>query len=139
MASEGSTRTAVRRTDRELRRFGAVMASALSILAALLLWRHRPAWPYLVSAAAIFAALGLAAPRTLRPFEKGWMTVAGWLSIVMTYVVLVLAFFLVITPIGLLRRALHRDPLGLRFDKGAASYWVPVDKTGPATRADRPF
>ena len=128
-----------RRTDRELRRFGGVMAVALVVLSLLVLWPHRPAWPYLAFAAATFAVFGLAAPRALRPIEEGWMTLAGWLSVAMTYVVLVLAYFLVITPIGLVRRLLHRDPLGLRFDKGAASYWVPVDRDGPGSRADRPF
>ena len=128
-----------RRTDRELRRFGAVMAAASLILAALLLWRHRPAWPYLAVAAAIFAALGLAAPRALRPIERGWMALAGWLSVATTFVLLVLAFFLVVTPIGVVRRLLQRDPLGLTLDRGAASYWAPVDKDGPGSRADRPF
>jgi hypothetical protein len=124
---------------RELRRFGYTMAVALALLAALLLWRHRPAWPYIGGGAALFALLGTVAPQLLRPVEKAWMILAGWLSVVMTYVVLTLAFFLVVTPLGLLRRVGRRDPLQLRLDRSATSYWVPVEPDGPGTRPDRPY
>ena len=124
---------------RELRRFGLVMAAALGVLAAFLLWRHRPAWPYVAGAAGAFAALGVAAPGLLRPVERAWMTLAGWLSVVMTYVMLTLTFFLVVTPLGLMRRLGGRDPLHLKLDRNAASYWVPVEPDGPASRPDRPY
>ena len=122
-----------------LRRFGLVMAAALGLLAALLLWKQRPAGPYALGLAGLFALTGVAAPRLLGPVERAWMVFAGWLSVVMTYVVLTLAFFLVITPIALLRRIFSRDPLRLRREKGVASYWVPVDPDGPAGRHDRPY
>jgi hypothetical protein len=127
------------RTQRELRKFGLVMAAALAVVAALLLWRHRPAWPYLAGAAVVLGVLGLAAPGLLRPFEKAWMTFAGWLSVVMTYVVLTLAYVLVVTPLGLLRRLGGRDPLRLKLDRKAPSYWVPVETDGPGSRPDRPY
>jgi hypothetical protein len=127
------------RSRRELRRFGLVMAAAFAVLAALLLWRHRPAWPYLAGAACAFAALGVTAPGLLRPVERAWMTLAGWLSVAMTFVMLTLAFFLVVTPLGLIRRLGGRDPLHLEPDRNAASYWVPVEPDGPASRPDRPY
>jgi hypothetical protein len=124
---------------RTLRRFGLVMAAPLVLLALLLLWKQRPAGPYVLAAAACFALLGAAAPRMLDPVEKAWMTLAAWLSVVMTYVVLTLAFFLVVTPLGLMRRLFGGDSLRRRFDGNAASYWVPVDPNGPAGRHDRPY
>ena len=123
----------------ELRKFGLIMAAALAVVAALLLWRHRVAWPYLAGAAGIFAILGLAAPGVLRPIEKAWMTLAGWMSVVATTVILTLAFFLIVTPLGLVRRLLRRDPLRLRFDRGLDSYWEPVEPGGPTSRSDRPY
>jgi hypothetical protein len=124
---------------RVLRRFGFVMATASGVLAAFLLWKQRPAGPYLLALAAGFALLGAAAPRVLDPVERAWMKLAGWLSIVMTYVVLTLAFFLVVTPLGLLRRVFGGDSLGLKFKQGAATYWLPVEPDGPGSRHDRPY
>jgi hypothetical protein len=127
------------KTRRELRKFGLVMAAALAVLAALLVWRHRPAWPYLAGASGLLVSLALLAPRLLRPFERAWMTLAGWLSSVMTYVVLTLAYFIVVTPLGLIRRLGGRDPLHMRLDRKTASYWVPVETDGPGSRPDRPY
>ena len=42
--------------------------------------------------------------------------------------VLVLAYFVVLTPVALLRRWLARDALGLGFEAERDSYWTPRDK-----------
>ncbi len=61
------------------------------------------------------------------------------LSSVMTTVLLSLTFFLVLTPIGLLVRAMRKDLLHLRIKKGTDSYWVPVEREGPASRPNEPY
>jgi len=40
-------------------------------------------------------------------------------------------FYLVVTPVGLMRRMLGRDPLELSFDGHRASYWTPREPPGP--------
>jgi hypothetical protein len=47
-------------------------------------------------------------------------------------VVMFLLFAITIVPIGLLRRALGKDSLNLRFDPDAPSYWIPREPPGPA-------
>jgi hypothetical protein len=37
-----------------------------------------------------------------------------------------------IVPIGLILRATGKDPLRLKFDRDAKSYWIPRDPPGPA-------
>jgi hypothetical protein len=52
------------------------------------------------------------------------------IGFVVSYLVLGILFFLVLTPFGLVFRLLGRDPLERRFDKASRSYWVarsPVD------------
>jgi hypothetical protein len=127
------------RRRHELRRFGLVMTAALAVVAALLLWRDRPAWPFFAGAAGLFVVLGLVAPVALGPIERAWMTLARWLSVIMTYALLTLAYFLVVTPMGLIRRLGGRDPLHLKLDRHAKSYWVPVEPDGPGSRSDRPY
>jgi len=40
-------------------------------------------------------------------------------------------FFAVITPMAWIRRALGNDPLRLRFDREARTYWVDRQPPGP--------
>jgi hypothetical protein len=46
--------------------------------------------------------------------------------------VLGVMFFGVVTPMGLVMRALGKDPLRLRFDRDARSYWIDRRPPGPA-------
>ena len=43
-----------------------------------------------------------------------------------------LVFYTTVTPIGLVRRLLGKDPLRLRLDRDAVTYWIERDPPGPA-------
>ena len=124
---------------RVLRNFGFVMAGAFGLIGGLGLWRGRSFASYLLALAVAFLLAGLLAPRSLNAIERGWMKLAGVLSAVMTRVILGLSFVLVITPVGLVRRLVVGDSLGLRPDREAASYWIKTEKDGPASRPDKPY
>ena len=107
-------------------------AFALIALAPLL---HRPAggirsWSLLVSAG--FAALAWLAPRALAPLNRLWAAFGLLLHRLVSPVVLSLLFFCTIAPVGLLMRLFGQDPLRLRRDSSAASYWVRREPPGPA-------
>ncbi len=126
-------------TPAALRRFGFVMAVASSVLAALLAWRgQRFALPVAGLALAL-ALLALVRPAVLGPIERAWMALAEFMGVVVTTVLLTLTFIVVILPVGLVRRALLRDPFGLRLDRSRPSYWTPVEPDGPGTRPDKPY
>jgi hypothetical protein len=128
-----------KKSVKELRKFGFAFGTAMTILGSLLLWRDRPAWPWVLGLAATVLVLATVAPKLLRPLE---MVLAGLLKILMTvitYVVLTLAFLFVFTPIGLLMRILGKDLLDRRFPTEEPTYWVPVEVDGPATRPDKPY
>lgn len=122
---------------RELRRFGILMAGAFGVLGGILLWRGHSPGPYLLAVAALFAAVGLAAPAALGPVHRGWMAFAERLARITNTVLLTLVFVLVITPAALILRLARRDRLGLRST--AESYWVEPDRTGADQRYDRPY
>jgi len=54
-----------------------------------------------------------------------WMVLAIGLGFLVSQVLLAAFFFLVITPIGLVARALGKDFLRLKIDPGATTYWIP--------------
>lgn len=127
------------KTVAELRRFGLAFGAALTIVGGLLLWRGRAAGPWVLGVAAAVVLTAVAAPALLRPLEKVLATALRLVMMVVTYVVLTLAFFLIITPMGLLMRLLGKDLLEMRFDPQKASYWTAVEADGPTSRPDKPY
>jgi len=124
---------------RELRRFGFAFGTAMTILGSLLLWRGRGAAPWVLGLAAVALVSAALAPQVLRPLEKVLATLLMTVMTVVTYVVLTVAFFLVITPIGVAMRLFGQDLLGKRFPTQEKTYWVPVEEDGPAGRPDKPY
>jgi hypothetical protein len=75
----------------------------------------------------ILVLLGLLWPRALVLPNKAWMLLAEGLSFVTTRIILGLVFFLVITPIGVVKRLSGWDPLSRRSKPGD-SYWKPYSE-----------
>jgi len=81
--------------------------------------------------AAGFALVALLAPRLLRPLNQAWFRFGMLLHRVVSPLVMGLLFFVTVTPIGLLMRLTGKDPLRLRFDPAADSYWIDREPPGP--------
>jgi hypothetical protein len=99
------------------------------------LWLDRPVPTYL---GAVLGGLGLGLvilPGPLGPVYKLWLTVGHFIGKVVTTGVLVIAYYLVITPAALLKRIFGGRPIPLRPDKRSTSYWVP--RTEPAQPRER--
>jgi len=70
---------------------------------------------------------GLIWPRILVWPNRVWMLLAEGMSFVTTRLILGLVFFLVVTPIGVVKRLTGWDPLGRR-GAHSASYWKPYSE-----------
>ena len=125
--------------QRQIRRFGITIGAVLTAIGGILLWYGKPSWPYIFALAGLFIICGLLFPRLLWPIEWFWMRLSGIIGIVMTHLILTLVYYLAITPTGLLRQIFGKDPLKMKLDKGAASYWIPVDPDGPTGRPEKPY
>ena len=124
-----------RSDTRELRNYGFVMAVALAAIGALLLWRDKEHYLVFFAVAAAFLLAALAAPVTLKPVYRAWMTLAGLMGWIMTRVILIIAFVVVLAPIGLLLRLCGKDILDIRFKTaGQGSYWKERDSERPGQR-----
>ncbi|MGH9872788.1 MAG: SxtJ family membrane protein [Pyrinomonadaceae bacterium] len=71
--------------------------------------------------------LGLIWPRALVLPNKAWMLLAEGLSFVTTRIILGAVFFLVVTPIGVVKRLSGWDPLSRRGAR-SDSYWKPYSE-----------
>ena len=85
--------------------------------------------------ALIFLFLGLTKPSVLKPLNTGWIKLGEILGKIIAPIVMLLVFFIVITPIGLMLRLFGKDILGLKFSEKVKTYWVTKDKNiGPMKR-----
>ena len=85
--------------------------------------------------ALIFLFLGLAKPSVLKPLNTGWIKLGEILGKIIAPIVMLLVFFIVITPIGLMLRLFGKDILGLKFSEQVKTYWITRDKNiGPMKR-----
>src|SRR5215210_5034745 len=72
----------------------------------------------------------LAVPGWRWPIFIGWMYATYPMGWILSHVVLLIVFFLVIVPFGLVVRLARRDPLARRVDRTAETYWV--RRSGPS-------
>ena len=118
------------------RSFGLVMACGFAVIAlAPLLHLRSPQggtrwWALVV--AVLFLLFALAWPRALAPLNKLWLRFGLLLSRIVSPVVLALLYYSTLVPVGFLMRSVGKDPLKLRFDPAAASYWERRSPPGPA-------
>jgi hypothetical protein len=127
------------KTRPQLRRFGLAFGGGLTLLSTLLWWRDKPLAPWTFGAAAAIVLMALLAPRLLAPLEWLLERIFKAVTAVVTYLILTLVYFVVMTPVGLVLRAFGRDTFGKRFDRTRASYWQDVTEDGPGSRPDRPY
>ena len=112
------------RTFRAQREFGLLVGAVFSLLGAWWFYRGKFATAAYVFAitGAVLIVLGAAIPRLLIVPRKLWMKLAEVLSFVSSRIILAIVFFLVLTPIGLIKRALGWDPLERRA-ASRESFW----------------
>ena len=115
-------RSPARLTPREGRKFAVTLAAAFGVLGGIAWWRESPRATLVFGAVAgAFALGGLLVPGKLGPVYRAWMGFALALSKVTTPIFMGVVYFLVITPIAVMRRTLGGNPL--RAHAGATG-WV---------------
>jgi len=112
---------------KELRQFGITMGIVLLLMGLFLWWRGREWYPYVIVIALAFFVLGLVLPALLKPLHKPWMTLALVLGWCVTGVIMMVVFYLVVTPLSLVARWCGKDFLHTKFEKDAQSYWIPKE------------
>ena len=128
-----------KKTQEELKEYGQVMAVARLVFC-FICYLKQSVWAvFFVGLALIFYSLAVLAPSVLRLPEKYWMAMAERISVVVTFILTTLIFYLLVTPTGLIFRLLGKRPIELGFDPEAKTYWVPIKADGPASRPSTPY
>lgn len=118
----------IKSSKKELKKFGILFCIVLSIWGGIFFWRGKSYYSYFFIVSVIFLSIGLVFPLLLWPIHKIWMSIAivwGWF---IGKVILVVLFYGVFAPTGLLMRLFGKRFLDLKFDKEAKTYWIKKDK-----------
>ncbi|MFQ5764937.1 MAG: SxtJ family membrane protein [Rhodospirillales bacterium] len=119
------------------RGFGTVFAMVFAVIGFWPLLDGEAARIWALVAAALFLAAGLLAPRVLKPLNRLWFLFGMAFGRVVNPLVMGLLFCGTITPIALVMRLAGKDPLRLRFEPDAKSYWIERHPAGPAPESMR--
>ena len=113
-----------RRTFRAEREFGLLVGGVFTLIGAWWFYRGKFATAVYVFtiAGAVLIIFGAMLPRLLVVPRRVWMKFAEGSSFVSSRIILAVIFFLVLTPIGLVKRAMGWDPLQRRSGS-RDSFW----------------
>ena len=114
------------------RNLGVTFAAVLALVCALKFYRGDPKAVYWLAAAAVFLACAYLWTAPLRPLNFVWHRLGLILFAVVSPIVMGVVFYTTVAPIGLFMRFAGKDPLRLKFDSAARSYWIERDPPGPA-------
>jgi len=116
-------------TARDGRRFAFPVGIAFLVICGILVWReHLLAAQILGGIGGLLLVCGLLIPKWLGPVERAWMGFALLLSKFTTPIFMGVVYFVVITPVGLLRRTIGKNPMV--HPDADNSYWVHKDPDG---------
>ena len=109
------------------RSFGIVFFTVFLIIATYPLINNEEIRIWSLILSLVFLILGLLNSKILYPLNKIWFRIGLLLGRIVSPLVMVIIFFLVVTPISLLMRILDKDLLNLKFNK-SKSYWIEKDE-----------
>jgi saxitoxin biosynthesis operon SxtJ-like protein len=113
------------------RSFGLVFAGVFLVVACWPLFhRELPRW-WVLGVAGVFAVIAIWKPALLTRLNWLWTKLGLLLGKVVSPIALSILFYGVITPIGAVMRLTGKDPLRLKLDSGANSYWIQRKPPGP--------
>lgn len=115
-------------TKESLRKFGITLGLAFLVVSLLILLRHRHS-PLLAGfISGILILFAFLAPGMLRIPYVLWMKLALILSWINTRLILIIFFYLIFSPIGIIMRLCGGDPLSRSIEKDRQSYWVKKER-----------
>ena len=131
----------------ERRRFGITLVIGFPLAGLVwffMVWLVKDDW--ILEIPAIFATIGIvgggalaASPSIGRVPYIVWHLLIRAIEMSITYLLLLILFFLVITPIGLLRRFRTNGALSKRIDRNRSSYWADIEKVDDLAQYYRQF
>lgn len=111
---------------RQLAQFGWISLIGFPLIGVMTWWQAgAPEWLLwsLVGLGVLTCGLSRIDPKLIRPIYVVMMAIALPIGFVISFVMMTLIYYGMVTPLGLLFRLLGKDPLAKHPDPDMASYW----------------
>jgi hypothetical protein len=120
-------------TLKQLRSFGFTVGGIFALIGLwpLIIRGEDPRWWAVVVAGCLLIPAAVF-PQSLTWVYRGWMLLGHMLGWINTRIILGFIFYFVVTPIGVFRRWLGKDPMGRRFRPDLDSYRVARTRRPPS-------
>ena len=123
----------------ELRKFGLSVGGVFLLIGGLSFYLEKEFYLIPTIIGAILFVFGLILPESLKAVFYWWMKFAEKISIVSTFILLAISFFIVMLPIGILLKLIRKDVLSLKLDRSAKSYWISASDDQREERYTTPY
>jgi len=130
-------------TKTDLRKFGFIMGTMFALIfGGLFPWifdktaETWPIWPFIVMA--IFWALALIIPESLRKVNEVWLKIGNVLGWINSRIILGIMFYLLIFPIGLILKVFGKDAMNRKLDSNSDTYRR-ISTQRDAKHLEKPF
>ena len=117
------------------RAFGLVFSAVFAIISLYPLLGSGTIRIWSLIVAGIFLLLAFITPVVLAPANRLWTKFGELLHRIVSPLALGIVFYFTVLPTGLLLRLFSKDPLRLRLDPAAESYWIKREPPGPAAES----
>jgi hypothetical protein len=114
------------------RSVGLLLATAIGAVGLWPLISGQPVRIWALACAAVLLVAALMFPRILTPVAWLWLSLGKILHTIVSPIVLGLVYAVAVLPTGLYLRAAGKDPLRLKPNPDASSYWIERDPPGPS-------
>ena len=110
----------------ELNWFGLLILVFSCILSGLLYWKFKSVLTVqiVIGVGAGICLIYYSIPPLRKPIYLGWLYAAFPIGWTISHTVLLLTYYLLMTPIGLLMRIVGRDTMRRKLDPNASTYWL---------------
>jgi hypothetical protein len=112
----------------ELQKFGLFFSSMMGVAATLFFLKGSAVYPLFIFAAVIVVTASIVNPHYLKPLKNGLNYLGMTVSTALSFSAIVVIYFFIITPIGLLLRVFGVRFLDLNFRTQESSYWRQKDE-----------
>lgn len=108
-----------------IREFAQVFALIFLAIAGVSAYRHGANWlsNSMLSAAIVILLGGYKTPKLLHPLWKGWMAIGHGLGVVMSTVILAIAWTIVLLPMAALLKLIGKKVMDTTYGAPVQSYW----------------
>ncbi|HEY4504018.1 MAG TPA: SxtJ family membrane protein [Candidatus Paceibacterota bacterium] len=113
----------IKSSKKNLRSFGLFVGGIFIILSLYFYWRNKSYADDVIYIGIILVSLGAVSPLLLKPLQKTWMTLGIMLGFLVTNIILMLFFYLVITPFSFIARLVGKSFLDTSFGESTPTYW----------------